>query len=30
MAAAFFGSFASSRPDLGTDHEDLLADGFGR
>ena len=27
---AFFGSFASGRGDLGTDHDDLLADGFGR
>jgi hypothetical protein len=26
----WFGSFASGRPDLGTEHEDLLAEGFGR
>jgi anti-sigma factor RsiW len=27
---AWFGSFASGRRDLGSNHEDLLADGFGR
>jgi hypothetical protein len=27
---AFFGSFASGRTDLGRNHEDLLAEGFGR
>jgi hypothetical protein len=27
---AWFGSFASGRSDLGSDHEDLLAEGFGR
>jgi hypothetical protein len=27
---AFFGSFASGRKDLGANHDDLLADGFGR
>jgi anti-sigma factor RsiW len=27
---AWFGSFGSGRPDLGSDHEDLLAEGFGR
>jgi hypothetical protein len=27
---AFFGSFASGRSDLGSRHDDLLADGFGR
>ena len=26
----WFGSFASGRSDLGSDHEDLLAEGFGR
>ena len=26
---AWFGSFASGRRDLGSNHEDLLADGFG-
>ena len=26
----WFGSFASGRSDLGTNHEDLLAEGFGR
>jgi hypothetical protein len=26
----FFGSFADERTDLGRNHEDLLADGFGR
>ncbi|OLT12491.1 hypothetical protein BJF78_24430 [Pseudonocardia sp. CNS-139] len=27
---AFFASFASGRTDLGRNHDDLLADGFGR
>jgi hypothetical protein len=27
---AWFGSFASGRTDLGSNHEDLLAEGFGR
>ena len=27
---AWFGSFASGRRDLGSNHEDLLAEGFGR
>ena len=26
----WFGSFTSGRSDLGSDHEDLLAEGFGR
>ena len=26
----WFGSFASGRSDLGSEHEDLLAEGFGR
>ena len=26
----WFGSFAGGRSDLGSDHEDLLAEGFGR
>jgi hypothetical protein len=26
----WFGSFASGRSDLGNDHDDLLAEGFGR
>ena len=26
----WFGSFASGRTDLGSNHEDLLAEGFGR
>ena len=26
----WFGSFASGRSDLGSNHEDLLAEGFGR
>jgi hypothetical protein len=26
----WFGSFASSRSDLGSGHKDLLAEGFGR
>jgi hypothetical protein len=27
---SWFGSFASGRSDLGSNHEDLLAEGFGR
>ncbi len=27
---AWFGSFASGRSDFGSNHEDLLAEGFGR
>jgi hypothetical protein len=27
---AFFASFSSGRPDLGADHDDMLAEGFGR
>jgi hypothetical protein len=27
---SWFGSFASGRPDLGSNHDDLLAEGFGR
>ena len=27
---AWFGSFADSKTDLGSNHEDLLAEGFGR
>jgi hypothetical protein len=27
---SWFGSFASGRSDLGSNHDDLLADGFGR
>jgi hypothetical protein len=27
---SWFASFASGRRDLGTNHDDLLADGFGR